>query len=92
MNRQEILWHQKSRELWLTAGDRNSKFFHAAAVHNRRKIFIATLKNNDGDWIESRGRIGDFLINEFAKLFQKEFTSCIRCMSDFFQPSISGQS
>lgn len=84
MNIHEILWRQKSRELWLTAGDRNSKFFHAAAVTNQRKIFIATLKNNNGNWLESGERIEDFFIDEFTKRFQREITEPYQILRDFF--------
>lgn len=34
---QESILHQKSRELWIQARDRNSKFFHASIVVRRRK-------------------------------------------------------
>lgn len=46
--RLELLWIQKSKELWLRAGDRNSKFFHASTLFNRRRTFIAALKNDGG--------------------------------------------
>lgn len=59
-----------------------------AGVYYRRNIFIATLKNNKGDWIESRGHIRDFLMEEFTKLFQKDNMPSTLSVSDFFQPSI----
>lgn len=31
----ESIWRQKSRELWLVAEDRNSKFFHESTIANR---------------------------------------------------------
>lgn len=46
--RVEIMWRQKSRELWLTIGDKNSKFFHATTITNRRKLFIPALKDGNG--------------------------------------------
>lgn len=89
MARQEILWRQKSRELWLMAGDSNSKFFHAAAVTNRRRIFIATIKNNEGNWLESRDQIGEYLHDEFTNLFKEERTMQCQGLRDFIPTVIS---
>lgn len=89
MNRQKVLWRQKSRELWLATGDLNSKFFHAAAVSNKMKIFIATLKNSNGEWMESRETIGGFLIEEFTKLFHTDHMAYGQFLENFFRLSIT---
>ena len=55
--RNEILWKQKSREVWLMEGDKNSKFFHLSAIIRRRRNSIDALKNDSEEWITDRGEI-----------------------------------
>lgn len=62
----ELVWRQKSRELWLTAGDRNSQFFHASTIDKRRKNSIVALKDDSGLWLESRSDIGTYLAFKFT--------------------------
>ena len=46
--RTEVLWKQKSRELWLKEGDRNTKFFHLSTIIRRRQNHIDAIKSEDG--------------------------------------------
>ncbi|CAM8948104.1 unnamed protein product [Rhodiola kirilowii] len=46
--REEIMWQQRSRVLWLNQGDRNTKFFHARATHRKKKNWIYCLKDEQG--------------------------------------------
>ena len=48
LNREEIMWKQRSRVNWLQYGDRNSKFFHAAASQRQSKNRIEGLWDSEG--------------------------------------------
>lgn len=59
--REEELWKQKSKELWLKEGDKNTKFFHSSTINRRKNNCIDKLKSNSGYWMDSREEIGDFV-------------------------------
>ncbi|XP_042969025.1 uncharacterized protein LOC122301700 [Carya illinoinensis] len=40
MEREEIMWRQRSKSLWLKEGDANTKFFHNKASQRRKKNWI----------------------------------------------------
>ncbi|XP_059064796.1 uncharacterized protein LOC131856864 [Cryptomeria japonica] len=46
--REEMFWRDKSRELWIDAGDSNSKFFHASLKVKRNKNRINQLMEDSG--------------------------------------------
>ena len=43
---EEVSWRQKSREIWLKEGDRNTKFFHKMAKAHRRRNQLNRIKVN----------------------------------------------
>lgn len=46
--REEIFWRQKSREVWLSDGDRNTKFFHSSTKLKRSRNRIYCIENSSG--------------------------------------------
>ncbi|XP_060959390.1 uncharacterized protein LOC133030609 [Cannabis sativa] len=50
LTQREVFWRQRSKQLWLQAGDNNSKFFHASASARRRSNSITKLQDSNGVW------------------------------------------
>jgi hypothetical protein len=76
------LWKQKSRELWLTCIDLNTKFFHASMAYRRRYNSISCLLSADSSHILGRDNIGSHLVDHFSSLFSSMNASLDSGMSD----------
>lgn len=68
MEREEIMWKQRSRVAWLKDGDRNTKFFHPKSSNHQRRNRITPLKDNEGAWIE-RDQLYEHIVSYFINLF-----------------------
>ena len=64
---EEIFWRQKSRELSLKEGDKNTEFFHRMANSHRRRNFLLNICVN-GRGLEKEVEIKEGLIKTFQNL------------------------
>ena len=53
---EEIMWRQKSREVWLKEGDRNTDFFHKMVNAHKRRNNVDRIKIN-GAWLTEENGI-----------------------------------
>lgn len=68
--REEILWRQKSRVLWLEHDDCNTRFFHTKTVLKRARSNILWLQDYDGQRITEACQIKQHIVQHFQKIFQ----------------------
>ena len=64
---EEITWRQKSREMWLKKGDRNTGFFHKMANAHRRRNNVERIKINRV-WLTEENGIREGIANAFRLL------------------------
>ena len=89
--KEDLKWNQKSKELWVKEGDRNTRYFHLSTIIRRRRNFISEIKLDDGSWINSREEIQNYFIDNFKALYQTSFPSIPDDLSNLIKPCVSDQ-
>lgn len=56
LEREEVIWRQRSRLQWLHEGDQNTCFFHSQSNMRRKRNWIKGLRNEQGEWLEGTQR------------------------------------
>ncbi|KAK2649578.1 hypothetical protein Ddye_017067 [Dipteronia dyeriana] len=74
IEQEEVFWLQKSRNIWLKQGDRNTKFFHLSTMVRKRHNKLEGLKGEDGIWKSDKTSMKDIVISYFQKLFSIQTT------------------
>ncbi|KAL0293787.1 UNVERIFIED_CONTAM: hypothetical protein Scaly_2575800 [Sesamum calycinum] len=69
ITQEEVFWKQRSKDLWLKAGDRNSSFFHAKANRRHHINLIQRLKKDDGSWGETKEEVQQIIVEYFENMF-----------------------
>ncbi|XP_057816420.1 uncharacterized protein LOC131029792 [Cryptomeria japonica] len=65
---EEIFWKQKSREVWLSDGDKNTKFFHNSVKLRRAKNRILQITNEENQIIIDQKMIVEDAIQYFRNM------------------------
>lgn len=84
-----MYWKQKSQVLWLRAGDRNTKYFHAKTKQRRACSRITRLKNSMNQWVYSEEAIEVVASEYFQQLFTTTNPSTIEETLRYITVSVS---
>lgn len=69
---EEEFWRQRSRIMWLSAGDKNSGYFHAIAKGRCTRNRLSTIEDPDGKAYYEEDQIAGQISAYFASIFKSE--------------------
>ncbi|XP_043698530.1 uncharacterized protein LOC122649300 [Telopea speciosissima] len=69
LQREELLWQQKSRVQWLKEGDRNTKYFHISTIQRRSRSRVLKLRLGSGEWARSEKEIFAEFLSRYQDIF-----------------------
>jgi endonuclease/exonuclease/phosphatase family metal-dependent hydrolase len=84
LEQEELKWQQRAKVNWLQHGDRNSKYFHAAATQKNRRSRISEIQDISDQRCTTKEAIEEAFISYFRELFkggtQLELDQCIQAL------------
>ncbi|GKU88725.1 hypothetical protein SLEP1_g2954 [Rubroshorea leprosula] len=88
LEREEILWRQRSRDIWLQEGDRNTRFFHMRASRRRERNTVGKLLKDDGQWTDNPAEIRSIASSYFESLFSSSSPSDLEYVLNCVEPCV----
>nr|POE83547.1 hypothetical protein CFP56_48278 [Quercus suber] len=86
---EEEMWHQRSRNNWLKAGDKNTSFFHTKASNRLRRNTITRIKGTNDVWYEDLEQVGLVFVDYFDQLFTTSRPRVERELLDAIQTKVT---
>ncbi|KAL0361676.1 UNVERIFIED_CONTAM: putative mitochondrial protein [Sesamum radiatum] len=69
VSKEETKWRQRSKDVWLREGDRNTSFFHRQASNRFQSNLIRKLKGDDDEWVTSEEGIRQCISSHFQRVY-----------------------
>ena len=66
---EEEYWHQKSRNMWYSSRDLNTKFYHVLTKQRRIRNIIVGLHDEAGNWVTEETEVEMVAVDYFDDLF-----------------------
>ena len=89
LDAENTMWHQRSRNMWLTNGDRNTSFFHQKESNRKDRNSIRGICDEAGQWQEDAQTTETIILNYFAAIFRSNGPTDSSLLVDAVQPMVT---
>ena len=89
LDKENLMWKQRARALFLKCGDRNTGYFHSKASHRCRRNKISGLRNPTNAWCTTDKQIKDIAVDYFHSLFSSSLPSEQSEIFEAVKPSVT---
>ncbi|XP_074292612.1 uncharacterized protein LOC141619495 [Silene latifolia] len=72
LEREELLWYQKSRVEFIKDGDQNTSYFHVSTLVRRWRNKINSLKDDNGEWVHNKEEVKRIVVEYYRQLYTEE--------------------
>ncbi|CAA7019206.1 unnamed protein product [Microthlaspi erraticum] len=86
---EEEFWRQRSRQLWLNLGDKNSGYFHAATRGRRARNNISVIEDENGKAVYDKENIEKVITSYFTAMFTSQSGSRTDTVEQSLIPKIT---
>ncbi|GKU89755.1 hypothetical protein SLEP1_g3851 [Rubroshorea leprosula] len=88
LEREEIMWRQRSRDIWIQEGDRNTCFFHRRATKRNDRNRVEKLMKDTREWTSSFGEVKVVVTEYFTHLFTSTDPTNLALVTDCLKPCV----
>lgn len=86
---EEEYWKQRSRHLWLSLGDKNTAYFHAATKARKARNKLSILEGENGEIYYEEDQIADTITSYFKTIFTSSNNDCAMTVNRALQPKVT---
>lgn len=79
---EEVYWKQRAKNLWLTEGDANTKFFHASASARKKANHLLFLETDSGEEISNHADMCQVVKDYYTAVFTSGHNADILQLDD----------
>ena len=89
LDAENTMWRQRSRNFWLTEGDRNTSFFHTKATNRKQRNTIHGLCDANGEWQENELLVEQIAVEYFSDMFRSNGPTDTTTLIEAIEPVVS---